>query len=475
MDLKLDLSICHLQPSQPVVVGVSGGADSLCLLGLLKDAGCPVSAAHLNHQLRPEAQADAEHVRMLAAKMGVPFILGSADVAEYAMEQGFSLEEAARKCRYRFLFEAARARKAQAVAVAHTADDQVETILMHLVRGAGLTGLKGMPPQTLLKEFDPDIPLVRPILHLWRGDTEAYCRGHGLEFVRDPTNTDQTYFRNRIRHRLIPELETYNPLFKKAMIRMSRSLRDDQESLREFIDLKWGKAVAETGEGYFAFHLPRLQGESLGMRRNLLKRAMLELRPGLRDVDFDVLEQAAQSAHDWQGEAGVSPSRRMDLTGGMYLYQEKDLLYIANYEADLPGGNWPQVEGGLSVRFGDNDLGNGWFLLIEKAGGADIFERARSNADPFMAWMDADKTTGEWSVRPVAAGDSFQPLGMNGGSVKLSDYFVNIKLPRRARPHWPLLLVDDKIAWVLGLRSTHLFRLEESTRQALQLQLKRLP
>ncbi len=475
VDWKLDPSTVNLQPSKPVVVGVSGGADSLCLLDLLNDAGYQVIVAHLNHKLRPEAEAEAEHVRAIAETMGVLFILDSADVAVYAREQGFSLEEAARKLRYQFLFETARVRKAQAVAVAHTADDQVETILMHLVRGAGLTGLKGMPSLILLPEFETEIPLVRPILHLWRSDTEAYCQQRGLDFVLDSSNADQTYLRNRLRHSLIPELETYNPLFKKALIRMARSLQDDHESLNEFVNVVWEKTIAETGEGYIAFHLPALQDLSMGMRRNLLRRAMLQLRPGWRNVDFDVLEQAAQSARDLRGARGISPGRRLDLTGGMFLYQEKELFYLANYEADLPSGNWPQINSQQSIQVGGNELGNGWCLVIEKFSGDDVHEQAKKNEDPFIAWMDAEKTNGKLSARRLSPGDSFQPLGMNGRSVKLSDFFVNIKLPKRAREHWPLLFVEHEIAWVMGLRLAHPFRLDDSTRQALRLQLKRLP
>jgi tRNA(Ile)-lysidine synthase len=472
---ELDSSSVNLHPLQPIVVGVSGGADSLCLLGMLNDAGYKVLVAHLNHKLRPEAESEAEYVQAIAGKMGLPFILDSADVRSFASEHGYSLEEAARKLRYRFLFETARIQKAQAVAVAHTADDQVETILMHLVQGAGLTGLKGMSSLSTLAEFETEIPLVRPILHLWRSDTEGYCHQRGLKFVSDSTNIDQSYVRNRIRLSLIPELETYNPLFKKAVIRMSRSLQDDHESLNAMTDQMWEKTAAETGQGYRAFHLSAIQDLSLGMRRNLIRRVMLQLRPGLRDVDFDVLDQAARAARDTRSERGISPSRRLDLTGGMYLYQEKDLLYVANYEADLPSGIWPQINRRHSIRIADNELGNGWCLVIEEITGDDILDRAIGNGDPFIAWMDADKINGKLFIDPVSPGDSFQPFGMNGKSVKLSDLFVNIKLPKRAREHWPLFFVGNEIAWVMGLRLADTFRIGDETRKALRLQLKRLP
>ncbi|MFH2040471.1 MAG: tRNA lysidine(34) synthetase TilS, partial [Chloroflexota bacterium] len=195
----------------PILVGVSGGPDSLCLLDVLVKAKRPVIVAHFNHLLRPESDQEAEHVKHMAQHYGLPFVTGSQDVKAFASKNGFSLEEAARKLRYRFLFAQAHKLGAMVIAVAHQADDQVETVLMHFLRGAGLNGLKGMIPVTLLPEFDPEIRLIRPLLRTWRKDIEAYCETHKLDTVEDLTNLDQTYFRNRLRHSLIPTMETYNP------------------------------------------------------------------------------------------------------------------------------------------------------------------------------------------------------------------------------------------------------------------------
>jgi tRNA(Ile)-lysidine synthase len=171
---------CKLDPRRPVLAGISGGPDSLCLLDVLRAAGYPVIVAHFNHKLRPEADRESASVSGRARTLGLPFVTDSADVRAYAEANSLSLEEAARTLRYRFLFAAARERGAQAVAVGHTADDQVETVLMHFLRGAGLAGLKGMETLTLLPVFDPQIPLVRPLLTLRRADTEDWCRAHGL-------------------------------------------------------------------------------------------------------------------------------------------------------------------------------------------------------------------------------------------------------------------------------------------------------
>jgi tRNA(Ile)-lysidine synthase len=244
---------CGLDPARPVLAGVSGGPDSLCLLGILQEAGYRVIVAHFNHQLRPEADLEAASVSERAKRLGLPFVSDSADVRSYAEQQSLSLEEAARILRYRFLFAAAREQAAQAVAVGHTADDQVETVLMHFLRGAGLSGLKGMEYRTILPVFDPQIPLVRPLLALWRGETEAYCREHDLEPHFDASNADTMYFRNRLRYALIPELEKYNPRIKESLLRSAQALQSDYAALQEGVESAWKNIVIEKGEDWVTF------------------------------------------------------------------------------------------------------------------------------------------------------------------------------------------------------------------------------
>ncbi len=464
---RVDLSSCGLPPSALLVVGVSGGADSLCLLHVLHSAGYPVIAAHFNHKLRPEAGADAEAVRSVAKKMDVPFVTESADVKAYAAQEGLSVEEAARTLRYRFLFVEARKQKAQAVAVGHTADDQVETVLMHFIRGAGLAGLKGMTPHTILPVFEAEIPLVRPLLPLWRADTETYCRAHGLDFITDASNADQTYFRNRLRHSLIPELEKYNPRFKEALVRTAGALQGDHAALQEMLDRAWKDVFAEVGDGWFAFEKSGLAKLSPGLRRDLIRRAAEALRPDSRDFGFEALERAAAFAETPAG-------KQIDFMNGLYLFAEgltaeSGKIYLAAYEADLPFAQWPQVSEQLSVISNPCELGNGWVLMVEEC--SPETDHWSLNTDPWSAWLDADTTGSGLQVRPRREADRFQPLGMDGRSVKLSDFFVNVKLPKRARAKWPLVCVGDEIAWLAGYRIAHLFRITEKTKRVVHLSL----
>jgi tRNA(Ile)-lysidine synthase len=450
-----------LNKTDPVLVAVSGGSDSLALLHFLFTSPYPLICATFNHRLRPEAADEVLYVRQVAESLGIPFVTDSADVAAYAAAEGLSVEEAARTLRYRFLFRVAHQAGAQAVATGHTADDQAETVLMHFLRGAGLSGLKGMSARTVLPVFDDKIPLVRPLLDWWRADTEEYCRENGLSPIYDPSNADTTYFRNRLRHELIPELESYNPRVKEALVRTALALQGDDALLAEVVDAAWQQSILEQGTGFIAFDKSKVEKLSLALRRNLFKRAAFLLRPGLRDVDFAALERAAS----------LKP---IDLAGGLRLFVEAGKIYLAAYEADLPqvSDQFPVVNVQIFVTNGKHSLGAGWFLTCEPVS-LDT-EHWSLNTDDWSAWLDADLTEGRLRVRTVRAGDRFQPLGMSGASVKLQDFFINIKLPRRARAKWPLVCVNDEIAWVGGLRLAHPFRVTENTRRAIKLTLQKI-
>src|SRR5512134_1539254 len=249
---------CGLRREQPVIAGVSGGPDSLCLMSILRKAGYRTIVAHFNHKLRPDADADANIVEQTAARLNLASVIESGDVRAFADAEKLSIEEAARILRYRFLMRQARRLKAQAVAVGHTADDQVETVLMHFIRGAGLAGLKGMSYRTILQAFDPEIPVVRPLLDTWREETVVYCAANGFRPRHDPSNASLDFFRNRLRHLLIPTLESYNPRFRDVIWRTSRSLAGDFEIISGLLDEAWKASVVQEHADFIAFDASEL-------------------------------------------------------------------------------------------------------------------------------------------------------------------------------------------------------------------------
>ena len=459
---------CRVRPDRPLLVGVSGGADSLCLMAVLQEAGYPLIVAHFDHTLRPESGADAEKVRAFAEKRGLPFVLGSGDVRAFAHAQKQTIEEAARTLRYTFLFQQARDFDAQAVAVGHTADDQVETVLMHFLRGSGLSGLKGMTYRTILKGFDRKIPLIRPLLDFWREETLVCCSERHLHPIIDESNASTDYFRNRLRHILIPQLETYNPRFREVLWRTSQALRSDYDILNALLESVWQETVRDEGEGYITFDAARLAKHPAGLQRNLIRRAMQHLRAGTLDISFETLQRASDFLRQ-------DSAKQMDLMDSLYLFREEDRLYLADRDAELPNEGWLQIEGEIPVEIPCKiPLGEKWTFIAEWWDSVPLAkEQMRQSENPYEAWLDARHLKAPLLLRPRRAGDKFQALGMDGRFVKLSDFFINAKLPRRARDRWALFCTGDRIAWIPGFRPAHGFRLKENTQRVVYLSIEK--
>lgn len=457
-----------LDPSQTVLVGVSGGPDSLVMMDILDRLGYHLIVAHLNHRLRPEAEAEAREVKRLAEARGFSFTMEERDVRKYADENGLSIEEAARIVRYQFLFQVALEYKAQAVAVGHTADDQVETVIMHILRGSGLAGLKGMLMRALPNNWSHKIALVRPLLTIWREDVLIYCEKHNLRPVLDSSNLDLTYFRNRLRHELIPYLEGYNPAVKQVLWRMSQVLAGDHQVLEQGIDRAWNECITKQASSFVIFDSKILKKQPIGVQRGLVLRAINVLRPGLRDVDFKSLERATTFL--------IEPTQtgQIDLISGLRLFFENGLLVMADWDDDLPRQAWPQINSNKPINLeipGRIELSDSWLIKTDMVIDLETtLQQAKTNEDPFQAWISLDNVDKPLKVRARKPGDRFQPLGMEGHSVKLSEYMINVKVPRRVRDNWPIIVNHDEIVWVPGIGLSHLYRLTETTQRAAYLQ-----
>ncbi len=455
---------CGLVKERPIIVGVSGGPDSLCLMEVLRQLGYSIIIAHFNHQLRPESGQDAHMVEKIASRLMLGCIIDGADVRAHAEQEKLSIEEAARNLRYHFMFRLARERNAQAVAVGHTADDQVETILMHFLRGSGIAGLKGMSHRSVIKTFDPEIPIVRPLLNMWREETIVFCAANGLRPHYDSSNDSINFQRNRIRHLLIPNLESYNPKFREAVLRTSQSLKSDYSLLMETLEQAWRDVVISVEEDAIVFDADLLANHSLGLQRNLIKHAMQILRPKL-DVNFSTLERATNLARD------SAHSSSVDLKGGLRMFREAGNVYICTLNSKLAFNLWPQMPSTTAVPVlipGQIRLAGGWKMSCERWHIPTLVkEQAERNEDPFQVWLDAEMVPESLELRVRRQGDAFEPLGMGGHRQKISDFFVNEKMPQRAREYWPLLCAGDQIIWVPGYRPAHSCRLTATTKTAL--------
>ncbi len=459
---------CRLEPGQKVVVGFSCGTDSLCLLDGLACLQVPVIAAHFNHGLRPEADADAAAAVETARRLGVACISERQEVAEQARQAHLSLEEAARQARYRFLFRVARQAGAQAVAVAHTADDQVETVLMHLLRGAGLAGLCGMPVRAEQHAWDAEIALLRPLLSFWRADTEAWCAQRALTPLEDPSNRDQRFFRNRLRHDLLPYLQTYNPQVKELLVRTAASLAEDESVLQAAAVQAWQACRAPAAPGWTGLDCAGLANLPLGLQRRVVRLALDGLR-GLRDIDFPAVERVLSLLDSAAG-------RQVNVQAGLTAFRLGERILIGSGRQP-PLDFFPQLaeEACLLDAPGEVALAGGWKLTAEWVPAEQVVRSAEgllASELQWEAWLDGGRLHFPLKVRGAQRGERFAPLGLAGRSTKLSDFFINQKVPQAARAGWPLLVSGQEIVWAAGLRLSEAASLREGTSQILHVRLR---
>ena len=306
------------------------------------------------------------------------------------------------------------------------------------------------------------------MLNTWRSEIETYCAERSLAPLTDATNADTAYFRNRLRHELIPELETYVPGFRSRLNQTADLLTADRRALDNLTDKIWRETIREIGDAYVILHSSFFILHSLALRRRLIRKALSYLRPGARDVDFNLVQRALDFAEN------PTTTGQADLGLGLRIFLEGDWLTIADWDAALPTDHWPQItKPGLLSIPGELDLGHGWILRAEIPADIVIAQKeAQENLDPYRAWIDLGKAETTLTVRLRRPGDRFHPLGMDGKSMKISDFMINEKIPQRARSGWPLLCLGSEIVWVPGFRLAHPCRITEKSQQILQLTLQ---
>ncbi|MBN1922948.1 MAG: tRNA lysidine(34) synthetase TilS [Anaerolineae bacterium] len=471
-----------LQPAEPVVVGVSGGPDSVALLDLLRRAGFHPHVAHLHHGLRgADADADAEFVMALAARWELPCTLARADVPAYARQAGLAFEEAARRMRYGFLLQTAQQLCIASVAVGHHADDQAETVLMHLLRGTGPSGLRGMAPVTPFETLAPllvapdgmpvscmaPLRLLRPLLDVPRAAIEAYCSAQGLPTRFDRSNLDTTFFRNRLRHETLPYLMGLNPRISERLCRLAEVVRADYALLEQLVDTAWKALILDARPDAVVFALEGWRAQPLALQRMLLRRAAWHVRRTLRDMDFTHVEAAVQVAQSGATGAAATLPRGLMLRVGY-----ATLSISAETTADLPETR-PWLVPGTRVALpvaGELELPGGWTFSVtpEKAWN---LEAIAANSNSLAAWVDAAAAGAGLWLRTRERGDRFRPQGLGGVAVRLSDFLINARIPRNWRDSLPLLIAGTgEILWIVGLRLSEAALVRAQTTAVLRLE-----
>jgi tRNA(Ile)-lysidine synthase len=453
-----------------VVVAVSGGADSVCLLHILRniesELGIELHVAHLDHGLREGSSClDAQYVGELAEKLELPSTIEKRDVQNYWQKHRLSLEEAAREVRYQFLEEVVKKQGAASVAVAHTMNDHVETVLLHILRGSGLTGLVGLKQATILKykRVGP-LKVIRPLLWLNRDEVEAYCKESDLDYRTDATNESLTQTRNRIRLKLLPQLRRdFNPKIDDAIDRLSRLAADD-------VDFIEGEAKRAAAKLILSDHnitlIDRASFLELrpALRRGVLRQLLSTELGSPKDVEATHIEDMNQLA---EGDTGQSINLPDKLT---FVVGYSDLMLGRNLSKVIP---LPPLEGQYLINIpGVTEL-SGWRVtatVIDSVGGMPTEKTEK----PFTQYMDFDTTTNSLTVRTRLAGDRFQPLGMSTEKT-LKDFLIDSKVPRTWRERVPIVVNPGQIVWVAGYRLDDRIKVTPSTKRILRLEFVRQP
>ncbi len=424
-----------------VLVAVSGGADSVALLHVLR-AVTPalhlrLHVAHVDHGLRPDSGRDADFVRSLGARFGLPV-----DVVRVTVSKSGSPEAAARHARYAALESVADRIAADRIAVGHTADDQAETVLMRLLEGAGPRGLAGIPPVRGR--------IIRPLLASRRADIVAALKGDGESWVEDPSNDDPRFSRNRIRHDLLPALAGVNPDIVPALVRTARLAREMTDAITRTAAAELAASAVIEGGG-LTLPLARLQDLAPPLAAEVLRQAAVRFgcRAPLRAWAYRGLRRVLASP----------PPRRPFTIGGVVVEVSSGRIRLAARPASRLETRAVAVPGCTALP----EIGLALQAALVAADGYAI-PRGRH-----CVAFDADGIPGSLSVRARRPGDRFEPFG--GVESRVKALLINAKVPRWARHAVPIIEADGRIVWIAGLRRSNAAPVDRATRRVLELSL----
>lgn len=446
-----------LVPGDTVVTGVSGGADSLCLLFMLKEfaeeMSLQLAVVHVNHGIREEAGEDAVYVEKICKELEVPFFLKEADVEAIAKSQGISTEEAGRNVRYEAFYEVLKQLNAEEqgkIAVAHNANDRAETMLFHLFRGTGLTGLSGIKP---VRDR-----IIRPLLCLDREEIEQYLEKKEVTFCIDRTNNEDTYTRNKIRHHILPFAE--NNICTGAVSHMNRTaemLLETEEFLREQTISIYNKIVEEKGNSVYVsvkefINQPRL------LQKRILLLCMEKIAAGRRDIGLVHIENIL-SLFTKEG------NKELALPYGMSARRDFEKIFIgADSSKEIK-----KVSGEIEVLIPGE-------IEIEGIGVLEfrVFEYDKSKIIPektYTKWLDYDKIEKSLVLRTRQTGD-YLTINKTLSKKTLKKYFIEEKIPKNERENIYVLAEGSHIIWVPGHRISQYYKITSETRNILQVHLR---
>lgn len=459
-----------VKPGDTVLIGLSGGADSVCLFFLLKEmlykSNIQMAAIHVNHMLRGDAAlADEEFVRGLCEKEEIPCYIFRSPVQEISLKKGLSLEEAGREVRYDLFTKTAKEIGAAKIALAHHQNDQAETMLFHLARGCGLTGLRGIRPVRSMQEFI----IIRPLLCVTRLEIEQFLLQRKISFCIDTTNEENIYSRNLVRNKVIPLLE--QQIGSKTVLHMAATadLLGEADDYCKFMTDKSFHTVVQIENNIFKISIPLLLNEHSYMQKEIIKKALEDCALAKKDIErVHVLKVL--------GLCELQTGRHIDLPYGIQAFKEYEFLLIQKKgQAEVPEKVktvkliLPEAQKSNEIVL--DDLYDKKVLPFQEINilRMAVFARTKDEEVPknlYTKWFDYDKIKEYLCLRPRQAGDYY--YCSNEYSKKLKSYFIDEKVPRNQRDSIPLIAEGSHILWVIGGRISHYYKVDENTKYILE-------
>ena len=442
-----------IKEKENIVIGVSGGPDSMALLYVLLEIrtllNFNIHIAHVNHGVRgEEAKNDQLFVERIAKELNLQYYTKNVNMFQYGKEKGITSEEAGRELRYGFFREVLENVGGGKIAVAHNMNDQAETLLMRFMRGTGIDGLKGM--EFIYKD------IIRPILGIDRKEIEAYIERNRIETVLDRTNLQPIYTRNKVRLELIPYIEkNFNPNIINTLWRMSRISDCDSKFLDDYSEMKFNIIVKKQDKHSIILNGDKFLEEDRSIQQRIIRNAILKINGSLQGIseiqissvlNLFLTSQTGKEVH--LSNDLIAKNSYGDLIIEKGIKKEED-KYL--YRLDFPGSTVLEYIGySFHIRIINND------------------DNFRMNKSRNTRYFDFDMVKGNLNVRNRRDGDRFIPFGMKGKK-KIKDYFIDEKVLKELRNRIPLIVDDENILWVVGYRTNELFKINSDTKRVLEI------
>ena len=446
-----------IEENDNIVIGVSGGPDSMallfCLLEIKQDINFNIYIAHVNHGVRgKEADKDQLFVEKIANELNLPFFTKNVNMILYGKEKGITAEEAGRELRYGFFREILGKYGGGKIAVAHNMNDQAETLIMRFMRGTGIDGLKGMD----FKIND----IIRPILGINRWEIEEYIEKNQIPTVLDKTNLEPIYTRNKIRLELIPYMEkNFNPNLINTLWRMSKISSMDSDFLEEYSKGVFEKATKSRDDNSVSLCKDTFLNQHRSIQQRMIRYGIFLINKSLQGISEAQISLAFNlfTSEDTGKKINLSSNIvAKNIYGSIFIGKEESIKNRAySYGFKVPGNIY---------------INNNYYFQ------ATIFDNNEDfslKTQDDTRYFDFDKVKGKLEIRNRRDGDRFTPFGMSG-TKKIKDYFIDEKIPRDLREETPLIVDDENILWVVGYRTNNNYKITKETKRILSISYKRI-